>query len=160
MGNELDVAALAAEHDREDAALAAEYYAAWRHPEHRGVEEFGHRIVVFGNDGPQNHPAVAEEVRLVREAILEAGLEEEGFAATDGSWVVVVRVPLRDQHSEVTAHKLHAVLLKAAVRAWGTLTGGSCSLTLHRGPFDISVAEFETIKAGMPPDEQASASAV
>lgn len=145
-------------YQKDDAAVAAEYYPAWRHAEHRGVEGYGHRIVVFGNDGGLDRAEVAEEVRLVREWIRGASLEEDGFASTEDGWVIVVRALGWDEHVEVAAGKLHKALHEAAVQAWGCLTGMSCSLTLHRGPCDLSPAQFAELKARQA-DEPAAATA-
>lgn len=117
-------------YERDDAAVAAEYYSAWRLAEHRGIEEYDHRIIVFGNDGDPDspdRPEAAEEVRLVREAVRREGLEEGGFATTSNSWVLVVRSRDSEEHVEVTAAKLHRILQQAAVRAWGGLAGHRCT---------------------------------
>lgn len=135
---------------RDDAAIAAEYYSAWRLAEHRGVEEYDHRIIVFGNDGDPHspdRPEAAEEVRLVREAARREGLEEDGFATTSNSWVLVVRSRGLDEHVEVTAARLHKILQQAADRAWGGLAGHRCTLTTHRPRSRPSPEEFKKMTA-------------
>ncbi len=111
------------------ASQAAAYYHEFRHAEHRGVEDFGYRCVVFGNDGFTNDTRTREEVRLVREAVAGMGLAEEAFGTDPSgySWAMVVRGVQRDS----SAGALHAALEKAAVKAWGTLTGFSCSSNDH-----------------------------
>jgi hypothetical protein len=110
------------------ASQAATYYHEFRHAEHRGVEDFGYRCVVFGNDGFGDPPA-QEEIRLVREAVAGMGLDEEAFGTDPSgySWALVVR----GRRQNASAVALHAALERAAKAAWGTLTGFSCSSNDH-----------------------------
>ena len=110
-------------------ASQAAYYNEFRHTEHRGVEDFGYRCVVFGNDGFSD-PRAQEEVRLVREVVAGMGLDEEAFGTDPSgySWAMVVR----GRRQNASAIALHDALEEAAVKAFGMLTGYSSSLSDHR----------------------------
>lgn len=79
----------------ERAKLAADYLGEFEHHRHRGVNDYNHELVFFGNDGYEQDERSRYEVEKLREMLAEEELEVRGFGLSDGgyTWALICDAP-------------------------------------------------------------------